>query len=102
MIGSDAVAAYLTPHALARFRARVWRSCPDPEGALRAVLAVAPTAVRRVVRRDGVACWVLRYRGVAVDGYRVDVRLLLAPPRWPGRPPVVVTVLQGRVRPGGS
>lgn len=87
--------AYITPHAVARFRQRIWHSASDEEAlaVIRAALA-NPHSVREKPRQDGTPAWTVRARDIEGLGERFELRLTVVADA-PGAPPVVVTVLHG-------
>lgn len=87
--------AHITPHAIARFGERVG---PGPAvEVIRATLA-APHSRKERQRRDGTPVLTLRAKGLCVRGRTYELRCVVVPGERPGAPPVVATVLQGRVR----
>lgn len=89
---------FVTPHAMERFRERIWRSISD-EDIIRLLQegCAAPQRVRARTLADGTPSWTVRVAGQAFAGREFSYRLVIVPPPadQPHGWPVVGTVLHG-------
>lgn len=89
---------FVTPHAMERFRERIWRSIGD-EDLIRLLQegVAAPQRVKARTLADGTPSWTVRVAGQAFAGREFSYRVVIVPPPadQPHGWPVVGTVLHG-------